>query len=156
MTWKITQRLLALVLVVALGAPSGCASGPKTLGRKDLVHPEPARAYHVSLTDGRTMTLISLHLEGEWLMGTQRITESTTEGTGEEARTNVTNRYEEVKIPWSEVAGVEADRGSNRDSSVFLAGAALLAGVAAFLLLSGNSNTAPTTGGGGGGGGKDF
>ena len=151
MTWKTTQRLLALILAVALGGPSGCASGPKALDRKDLVHPEPARAYHVALTDGRTMTLISLHLEGDWLMGTRRITESTTEGSGEAARTNVTNRYEEVKIPWSEVAGVEADRGSSRDSSVYLAGAALVAGVAAFLLLSGSSNPPPSTGGGGGG-----
>jgi hypothetical protein len=154
MTWKTTKRLLTLFLAATFVVPFGCAGGPKTLERKDLVHPEAARDYRVTLKDGRTMTLISLHLEGDWLMGTQRITESVSEGEGETARTNITNRYEEVKIPWSDVASVEADRGSNHDSSIFLAGAALVAGVAAFLLLSGNSSTAPS--GGGGGGGKGF
>jgi len=154
MTWKTGKRILGLILVVALAAPAGCASGTQTLERKDLVHPEAARDYRVNLKDGRTMTLISLHVEGDWLLGTRRITETTTEGTGEAARTNITNRYEEVKLPWSDVASVEADRGSGRDSSVFLAGAALVAGVAAFILLSGSSNTAAT--GGTGGGGKGF
>ncbi len=150
MTFPMIRRALVGCLTGALLFQTGCAGGTKVLDREDLVHPEPAREYTVTLKDGRTLTFIALHLEGDNLAGTQRITREVTEGTGETARTNVTNRYLETRVPWSEVDQVQADLEGGKDQTIFIAAGAILAGVGVFLLAtSGDSN--PPAGDGGGG-----
>jgi len=79
-----------------------------------------------------------------------RQTSTESSGAGPESRTSVTNRYEEVRIPWADVTQVEADKGNGGPSGLLLAGGAIVAGAVAFLLLSGGNQT-ETTGGGGGG-----
>ncbi len=143
------RKLTAWAVLGLFTLQTGCAGGAKTLERKDLVDPKPAEEYRVTTVDGRTLTFISLHLEGESLEGTVRYTTRETEGTGDAARTNVTNRYEEVNLPWSQVATVEAEQGRSSDNSVFFAAGALIAGVATFLLLTQGSTNPPTAGGGG-------
>jgi hypothetical protein len=138
--------LLPIVLV------TGCAGGWTRLDEESLAAPEPARSYRVATRDGRTLTFIDLHLEGDFLVGTRRETVEERVGEGDAARTSVTNRYEEVRLPWSEVKTVEAERERRSASSYLLAAGALGVGVAAFLLLSGNGETDPD----GGGGGKGF
>lgn len=144
------KRWIALGLAGILALSAGCGSGRKTLVREDLDHPVTAKAYRVTTRDGRSLTFISLHLEGEWLRGTQRITESTTVGEGDAKRTQVSNRYEESQIPWSDVEQVEALGLPKGGSSMLLAGGALAVGIAAFLLLNSDNNNTPTSPGGGG------
>jgi len=143
------RRPVALLAVLALLVQAGCATGAKTLSQDDLVNPKPARSYRVFLRDGRTLTLISLHREGELLLGTARTTVTETLGEGETARTNVTNRYENVKLPMADVERVEAEGSKAADASLFMAAGAIVMGVAAFLLLTQDSAPPPTGGGGG-------
>lgn len=124
-----------------------CAGGPALLQRKDLENPKPAESYRVTTTDGQVLFFISLHLEGDWLAGTTRLTSEETEGEGETQRTNITNRYQEVRIPWAEVRSVEALGLKRGGSSVFLAGGALILGVAAFLVLSSTGGSDTSDGG---------
>jgi hypothetical protein len=145
------RRPVAFVLAICLTISTGGAGGRTALDRADLLDPDPAQSYLVTTKDGRELTFISLHLEGDWLVGTVRITTSEVEGEGEDARTSVTNRYEEMRLPWSEVAGVEADVGKKGGSGFLLAGGAIVVGVAAFLLLTGGSDDEPTDNGGKGG-----
>jgi hypothetical protein len=146
------RRWVAGGLLVPFLAVAGCGSGWKQLEQEELVAPEPARSYRVTTEDGRLLTFIDLHLEGESLVGTVRETRTETVGEGESQRSNVTNRYEEVRLPWNTVKRVEAERKGQPVSGVVLAAGAIGVGVAAFLLLSGNGDTTPD----GGGGGKDF
>jgi hypothetical protein len=143
------KRWIALGLAGILAVSAGCGSGRKALGREDLDRPVTAKAYEVTTRDGRSLTFISLHLEGELLRGTQRITESTMVGEGDARRTQVSNRYEESSIPWSDVERVEAVGVPKGGSSMILAGGALAVGIAAFLLLNSDSNNTPADGGGG-------
>ena len=94
------------------------------------------------------MTLISLHLEGNWLVGTARFTTTEEEGEGEDVTTSVTNVYEEIRIPWDQVASVEAMGVKKIDSGFLLVGAAILVGVVTFLVLSGGGDDEPETNGG--------
>jgi hypothetical protein len=119
-----------------------------TLDRGDLDRPVTAQAYEVTTQDGRSLTFISLHMEGETLTGTRRITESRMVGEGDARRSEVTNRYEESQIPWEEVERVEALGVRKRGSGVFLAGGAIALGIVAFLLLnSGDDDVPPDDGG---------
>ena len=90
---------------------------------------------------------ISLHVEGEWLVGTARITKTETVGEGEDARTNITNRYEEMRIPWEEVDTVEADI-PRKTSHLLLAAGGVALGIVAFLLFTGGSDSPPADNGG--------
>ncbi|NNF08429.1 MAG: hypothetical protein HKN21_16835 [Candidatus Eisenbacteria bacterium] len=129
----------------------GC-SGTRRLDRSDLVHPEPADTYLVTTQDGQTFTFIALHLEGDELIGTVRETVTNTVGEGETARTEISNRYDEKRVPWPEVALVEAEGGPKSSSGgVWLIAASVAAGIGAFLILgsTGDDNS-------GGSGGKDF
>lgn len=154
--WKYRlNRFIAMVLAGSLAGLPGCAGGRRSLERDDLANPVEAQSYLVTTRSGETWTFISLFLEGETLEGTVRITsvEVTTspdpDGRGTEERKNVTNRYEEKSIPWSEVARVEAEGVEHSNPSFWLAGGAVVVGVAAFLLMSGNDSTPPSAGGGG-------
>jgi hypothetical protein len=142
------RRPVAAFLALAYICSLGCA-GTTKLDREDLAEPPQADTYHVSTRDGRNLDFIALHLEDDWLVGTVRHT--STEVTGESAarRTSVTNRYEEVRIPWADVTQVEAEKGDGGPSGLLLVGGAIVAGAVAFLLLSGGTST--TTSGGGGG-----
>ena len=151
MTSRQVRRPIALALAICLTVSSGCAGGRTVLDKEDLLDPDPAHSYMVTTNDGRELTFISLYLEGDWLVGTVRITTSEVEGEGEDARTSVTNRYEEIRLPWSEVAHVEAEGGKKGGSGFLLAGAAIVVGVAAFLLFTGGSDDEPTDNGGKGG-----
>lgn len=141
------KRPIALGLALVLCSSNGCATGWKQLDREELADPEPASSYKVTTRNGRELTFVSLHVEGDWLVGTARFTSSEVEGEGEEARTNVTNRYEEMRLPWNEIETVEAEADRAKDTGVYLAAGALVVGVAAFLLLSGGEDT-PTDGNG--------
>lgn len=143
----IQRRPVAAVLVTLLCA-SGCASTTK-LDKEDLAAPPEAETYRVSMRDGRNLDFIALHLEEDWLVGTVRHTSAESTGEGDAARSSITNRYEEVRVPWSDVVLVEADTGKGGPSGLLLAGGAIVAGAAAFLLLSQGSDDNPDTGGGG-------
>ena len=143
------QRPVAAILALAFMCSLGCA-GTTKLNREDLAEPPQADTYQVSTRDGRKLDFIALHLEDDWLVGTVRQTSTESSGAGPESRTSVTNRYEEVRIPWADVTQVEADKGNGGPSGLLLAGGAIVAGAVAFLLLSGGNQT-ETTGGGGGG-----
>ena len=143
------RRPIAAMLAFALLCVFGCA-GTTQLDREDLADPPEAETYHVSTRDGHKLDFIALHMEEESLVGTVRHTATEVTGEGANQRTSVTNRYEEMRIPWSDVIRVDADTKHGGSSSLLLAGGAIVVGAAAFLLLSGNSGTQPTTGGGGG------
>jgi len=149
---RILRQGMALALSVVLAAGSGCGAGTTALRAEDLADPPPAKSYLVTAKDGREWTFISLHMEGTQLVGTVRITETATEGEGEEARTVVSNRYEEMSIPWADVARVEAEGKRRKDPAFYLAAGAVVVGVVAFVLLTGNNDNTST----GGGGGKGF
>jgi len=119
------------------------------LDREDLAEPPEADTYHVSTRDGRKLDFIALHLEDDWLVGTVRHTSTEATGAKEESRESVTNRYEEVRIPWADVTEVEAAKNNGGPSGLLLAGGAIVVGAVAFLLLSGNSQPQNTGGGGG-------
>lgn len=145
-TWF--RRPAAWLALVGLLAQTACAGGTKTLKSADLVDPKPASAYRVFLRDGTARTLISLHQEGEWLLGTERITVTETLGEGETARTNVANRYQDVRLPMADVERVDAEGTKGMDGSIFMAAGAIILGVAAFLLLTQDSGVDPLDGGG--------
>ena len=145
-----SRRVMAALVAGALVAQTGCSGGWQSLDREELVEPEPAKSYLVTMKNGDQMTFISLHLEGEWLEGTRRITLAEAVGEGETGRRNVTNRYEETRLPWAEVAVVEAEAGPKSDHSLWLAVGAIAAGVATFIILTGDSVKAPPDDGGGG------
>jgi hypothetical protein len=94
------------------------------------------------------LTFISLHMEGDTLVGTRRITQSQAVGEGDAQREQVTNRYEESRVPWADVDRVEAVGVDKRGSGVLLAGGAIALGVAAFLILSSGNEDTPTDDGG--------
>ena len=146
------RRGISAVLAAALLGTAACAGGPTRLDREDLLDPPAANAYVVTTNAGQRLTFISLHLENDDLLGTVRRTSTQTVGEGETQRENVTNRYEELRIPWAEVASVEAEGGKSGPSGVLLAGGAIVLGAAAFLLLTGGSTETAD----GGGGGKGF
>lgn len=140
----------ALGLALLLAAGSGCGAGTSALGAKDLADPPPAKSYLVTTKDGRQLTFIALHMEGDNLVGTVRITETATEGEGETARAVVTNRYQEASIPWSNVERVEAEGKKAKDPAFYVAAGAVVVGVVAFVLLNGSGgDNAPSVGGGG-------
>lgn len=143
----------ALGLALLLAAGSGCGAGTTVLRAQDLADPPPAKSYRVITKDGRALTFIALHLEGDDLVGTVRITETATEGEGENARAVVTNRYQETSIPWKDVERVEAEGKQGKDPAFYVAAGAVIVGAVAFLLLSGGGGNTDTGGGGGGKGG---
>jgi hypothetical protein len=143
------KRPVAAILALVYISTIGCA-GTTKLNRDDLAEPPQADTYHVSTRDGRKLDFIALHLEDDWLVGTVRHTDTEANGEGAESRTSVTNRYEEVRIPYADVTEVTADKGDGGPSGLLLAGGAIVAGAVAFLLLSGGSQTQTTSGGGGG------
>jgi len=136
-----------MVLTMQVGCSQRVA-----LHKDELVDPEPADSYLVKTRDGQRLTFTSLHLEGEWLLGTARITTTETVGEGEDARTNVTNRYEEVQIAWDDVESVEADLKKKSTSNILLLAGGVAVGIVAVVLLSGGSSDPES----GDGGGKDF
>ena len=139
-----------LRLGLALGVlGNGCAGGLRSLDREDLTDPAPARYYLVTTRTGETRTFISLHLEGDTLFGTERITTEITEGAGEEKRTSVWNRYEETQIPWNRVLDVQAELKEKTDLGVYLAAGALVLGAATFIVLSQIDDEEPPDDGGG-------
>ncbi len=142
------RRPVTGVLLLTFGIWVGCAGGSKTLSRSQLEDPEPADSYLVTTRGGEQVTLISLYLEGDWLVGTARFTTTEEEGEGEDVTTSVTNVYEEVRIPWDQIASVEAMGVKKVDSGFFLAGAAIAVGVIAFLVLTGGGDDEPVTNGG--------
>ena len=139
---------MAAILLMTFGSGVGCAGGGKTLSKSQLEDPEPADSYLVTTKDGEKVTLISLYLEGDWLVGTARFTTTEEEGEGEDVTTSVTNVYEEIRIPWDQVASVEAMGVKKVDSGFLLVGAAILVGVVTFLVLSGGGDDEPETNGG--------
>ena len=143
------RRPIAAFMAFAFVCSFGCA-GTTQLDRADLVDPPQADVYHVSTRDGHILDFIACHMEEDSLVGTVRHTETQMTGEGAAARTSVTNRYEEVKIPWSDVVRVEANTKHGGSAELLLAGGAIVVGAVAFLLLSGGTDTQPTTGGGGG------
>jgi len=146
-TWL--RRPVAAILLVTFGLWTGCAGGGKTLSKSELEDPQPADFYEVTTKDGETVTFISLHVEGEWLIGTARFTTTEEEGAGEDATTSVANVYEEVRIPWEQVASVEAMGGQKKnDTGFLLAGAAIVVGVLAFVILVGGGDDPPEDDGG--------
>ena len=144
----IMKRPISLGLALLLCLSNGCAGGWKQLDREDLVDPDSANSYRVTTRDGRELTFVSLHIEGDWLVGTARFTSRETEGEGEDARTNITNRYEEMRVPWDEVESVEAEDGKEKGTGVFLAAGAIVVGIAAFLLISQGGEDSPSDGNG--------
>lgn len=142
------RRLSVLGLAGLFLVHAGCGGGPTTLTREELVDPAPAKSYTVGTRDGEELTFISLHLEDETLYGTRRVTISEEVGEGEEARTQVTNRYQETSIPWSDVEYVSADERKSKEQGFFLAAGAIVVAGVAFLLLSGGSDDASEDGGG--------
>ncbi|HET9234596.1 MAG TPA: hypothetical protein VFP10_10685 [Candidatus Eisenbacteria bacterium] len=144
------RRPVAALLVFTLLCACGCA-GTTKLDREDLAAPPEAETYRVSMRDGRNLDFIALHMEEDWLVGTVRHTSAESTGEGDASRSSVTNRYEEVRVPWSDVTLVEADTGRGGPSGLLLAGGAIVAGAVAFLLLSQSGDDNPDTGGGGGG-----
>ncbi len=148
MLYRWFRRPAAWLAVVGLLAQTACAGGAKTLNLADLADPKPASAYLVFLRDGTARTLISLHREGDWLLGTERITVTQTLGEGETVRTNVTNRYQDVRLPMAEVERVDAEGSKGMDGSLFMAAGGLMLGVAAFILLTQDSDPASSDGGG--------
>jgi hypothetical protein len=143
------KRLIAAILGAVLLVESGCAGGMKTLEREDLQNPKPARSYRVTLVSGEVLTFISLGLEGEYLAGTIRTTKETVTGEGDQARSTVTNVYEERRIPWAEVATVEADQDKQEGQTWLLALGAVAVGVVAFLILADSGEDPPVDDGGG-------
>jgi hypothetical protein len=146
------RRPVATILALAYACSMGCA-GTTKLDREDLAEPPQAETYHVSTRDGRKLEFIALHLEDDWLVGTVRHTSTEAMGAGAESRESVTNRYEEVRVPWGDVTQVEADKANGGPSGLLLAGGAIVVGAVAFLLLSGTAKNEDT---GGSGGGKGF
>jgi len=142
------KRLISLGLAGVMTVAAGCGGGRMALDRGDLDRPVTARAYEVITRDGRTLTFISLHMEGDTLVGTRRITQSQAVGEGDAQREQVTNRYEESRVPWADVDRVEAVGVDKRGSGVLLAGGAIALGVAAFLILSSGNEDTPTDDGG--------
>ena len=147
--FRIWRRHIAAGLIPALLLLTGCG-GMKTLEKDDLLQPDEAKSFRVTTWDGEQYTFIALHLEGDVLMGTERITTTTTIGEGEEAREAVSNRYVERSIPWSEVEKVEAEKSGVRRGGAWLVLGSVALGVAAFLIISqsGGDDT-PSDGGGG-------
>ena len=130
------RRHIALGVIPAFFLVAGCGSGMQTLEREDLLQPEPAASFRVTTRDGQEITFIALHLEGETLTGTERVTTTTMIGEGEDAREVVSNRYEERSIPWSEVERVEAEKTGMRRGGMWLVAGSVALGVAAFLIIS--------------------
>jgi hypothetical protein len=143
------RKWMAGGILVPFLAVQGCGGGWTTLDREELTSPEPAPSYRVTTRDDRVLTFIDLHLEGDTLVGTVRRTAEETVGEGDAARRVVSNRYDEVRLPWSDVATVEAQRSGKVASDYLLVAGAIGAGVIAFLLLSNTSDTAPHAGGNG-------
>jgi hypothetical protein len=148
MGFRAVKRSIAAFLSVIMLVQTGCGGGMKTLEREDLRQPEPARSFRVTLVNGEVLTFISLVLEGEELVGTVRTTKSVLEGEGEEARTTVTNIYEERRIPWDQVATVEAEAEREEGQTWLLALGAIAAGVVVFLVLADSGEEPPEDGGG--------
>jgi hypothetical protein len=142
------KQMTALGLAGVMTVTAGCGGGRMALDRDDLDRPVTATTYEVVTHDGRSLTFISLHMEGDTLVGTRRVTETQTVGEGDARRDQVTNRYEETRVPWSDVDRVEAVGVNKRSSGVLLVGGAIALGVTAFLLLSSGKDDTPTDGGG--------
>ena len=144
------HRVVAGLAILALGFQTGCSGGTRSLTREDLVEPEPARSYRVTTVSGEEYTFVALHLEGDVLRGTIRITSQSVTGEGEQARTTVSNRYEEKSIPWAEVAAVEADRGESKlqGAALFAAGSVVVGAVLFLVLSQGDEKTTDDGGGG--------
>lgn len=134
------KRGLSSLLAAMLLLQSGCASSI-TLTKDELADPPPAKSYDVRMKDGREFTFISLHREGDSLLGTARITTREEVGEGEDKRVNISNRYEEMQLPWADVEEVEAKLGKKKTSSILLAVAAAAAGAGLFLLLTNDSGS---------------
>jgi hypothetical protein len=115
--------------------------------REDLLDPQPARGYHVTTADGRAWDFISLRSEEEWLTGTVRFT-STDQAEGSTEPGNITNRYEDIRIPWTEVRKVEAQKQKGGDTGLWLVAGAIAAGAAVFLIATGGSDEPPPDNGG--------
>ena len=145
---RIRRRPVALALLVALAPLVGCGGGMRELERNDLLQPEDAKSYRVTTVDGGQYTFIALHLEGETLMGTERITDTRVVGEGDDAREVVSNRYEERRIPWADVSRVEADTGGTRSGGLWLLAGSVAVGVAAFFILSASTDDGGDNGGG--------
>ena len=128
----------------------GCGPTTQVLTREELIQPEPARSYTVHTVDGNSYTFLALHLEGDTLLGTERITSTVNTGEGEDAKSSIRNTYETRSIPWSEVRQVEAEVEGNNKGGVWLIAASVVAGAAAFLLLTDDSRENPPDPGGGG------
>lgn len=135
------------LLVGFLLLQTGCAGGTHVLAREELVNPRPAAFYRVTTRDGKSYTFISLHLEGDLLLGTIRVTSSRTVGQGETARRNITNRYEEKRLSWSDVARVEAVGTHGTDLGFLAAAGTIAVGLGVFLLLTQQTPEKPSTGG---------
>lgn len=140
-------RAVRVLVAGALLLQTACAGGRAALDRDDLRDPPPARSYFVTLADGTEYTFVSLHVEGDNLLGTARFTEQATVGEGPEARSEVTNRYEEMRIPWGDVRSVEAEGGGRASGGWMFAALSVAVGVGAFLLLSQGSDDRPAGGG---------
>ena len=146
---KWIKRPVAAVLLLTFGLWAGCAGGGRTLNKTELEDPEPADFYEVTTSDGQVVTFISLHVEGDWLIGTARFTTTEEEGSGEDVTTSVANVYEEVRIPWEEVVSVVAVGAKNKnDTGFMLAAAAIVVGILAFVILTGGDDETPDDGGG--------
>jgi hypothetical protein len=143
------HRGTAVALIASLLLAAGCGGGMRELEKDELVQPEEAKSFRVTTWDGQEYTFIALHLEGDVLMGTERVTTTKVIGEGEEARETVSNRYQERRIPWDEVEKVEAESGGSRKGGIWIAAVSVAVGVAAFLLLTSDSAEPVTAGGGG-------
>jgi hypothetical protein len=128
----------------------GCGPTTQTLTREELVQPEPARSYTVHTVDGTVYTFLALHLEGDTLMGTERITSTVETGEGEDAREAIRNAYETRSIPWEEVTQVDAELEKKNKGGVWLIAGSVVVGAIAFLMLTDDSRDNSTADGGGG------
>ena len=149
MLGKWMRRPIVGVLLVTFGVWTGCAGGGRTLTKKELENPEPADSYVVTTTSGEKVTFIALHVDGDWLIGTARFTTTEEEGEGEDVTTSVANVYEEVRIPWDQIASVEAMGGKEKtDTGFILIVGAIVVGVVAFVILVGVGADGPDDDGG--------
>lgn len=146
MLGKRTGRLVTVILLMTFGV--GCAGGGKTLSKNQLENPEPASSYLVTTKDGKKVTLISLHLEGDWLVGRARFTTTEVKGEGEDVTSSVTNVYEDFRMPWDQIASVEAMGVKKVSTGFLLGGVVIVVGVVTFLVLSGGGADQSDTNGG--------
>lgn len=136
-TFSTLKRRAAAVLFMSVLSFSGCATWTVQAGPpRDILTAHPNQVVQVTRTDGTRQSLLSPYVEGDRIIGFQKVAEPI-DGAVLHQRQYRT-RFDTLTIPLSQVRSIAVRRTAPVRTGLFLAGA--LAGVGAVLGSAGATN----------------